>query len=187
MDERVYKDALVSQIRDAYGKVVYTYTTFLKMANRLSKRNEHIKNIQIVLSAISTVGLVSTIVVDNIWVKIISTIISATLLGITLYYKEFHLAEDIRQFTMGADELWLIREEYVSLLTDISVLPNEEVAKRRDELIIRLSVVYKKYPKTDSKAYKEARKALKDEEGQFFRDSEIDQMLPKHLRKELTS
>lgn len=33
-----YKQALQVQIREAYGRVVYTYTTHLKMMNRLVKR-----------------------------------------------------------------------------------------------------------------------------------------------------
>ena len=41
-------------------------------------------------------------------------------------------------FKLGAREtsnqLWLIREQYLSLLTDFATLTREEVVKRRDEL-----------------------------------------------------
>lgn len=183
MCETDYRASLESQIRDAYGKVVYTYTTFLKMANRLSCLNKRIKTLQIVLSAVSTVGLFSTIFIDEMLIKICSTVASSGLLGITLYCKDFHLAEDTRQFTMGSDELWIVREEYLSLLTDMQMMPTDDIVHKRDELTKQVAAIYKKYPKTDSKSYTEAQKALKHEEEQFFRDSEIDQMLPKHLRR----
>lgn len=41
----------------------------------------------------------------------------------------------------------------------------------------------KKTPKTNSKSYTEAQKALKNEEEQFFTNEELNQMSPSHLRK----
>lgn len=49
-----HKEALKTQLREAYGRIVYTYTTHLKKMNRLDKNNRHIKHTQILLSAIST-------------------------------------------------------------------------------------------------------------------------------------
>lgn len=177
-----YKKDLEHQLRDAYGKVVYTYTCFLKQMCRLKKRECHIKMVQIVISAFSTVGVFSVIFVDAFWLKGLSAIFSVVLLCITLYFKDFHLSEDIRQFIMGADELWSVREDYISLLTDINQMSDEEVARLRNSLKERTLEIYKKYPKTDGKSYAEAQKALKEKEEQFFSDEEIDMMLPKHLR-----
>lgn len=42
---------------------------------------------------------------------------------------------------------------------------------------------YKNAPKTNSKSYESAQKALKSEEEQFFTEEELDKMLPEHLRK----
>ena len=177
-----YKEALRIQLRDEYGKVTYTYTCFNKYVQILKKRENIIKITQIVLSSISTVGLISILSIDCLGLKICSTIISAILLCLTLYTNQFRLSDDIRQFTQGADELWKIRETYISLLTDLCQLDVNEIVKQRDILIDKTDEIYRKYPKTNSNSYKQAQKALKEDEEQFFSDAELDLMLPKHLR-----
>lgn len=61
-----HKEALMIQIKEAYGKVVYTYTTHLKMMNYLTKKNRIIKYIQIILSAISTGGFIGALITDEV-------------------------------------------------------------------------------------------------------------------------
>ena len=84
---------------------------------------------------------------------------------------------------MRRDLLWKIREEYVSLLTDFEVLNMDEIMEKRDELQNRTAEVYSNSPRTDSKSYKEAQKALKTEEEQTFSEKEIDVMLPNSIRR----
>lgn len=86
------------------------------------------------------------------------------------------------QYENVSDNLWLIREQYLSLLTDFEVLSEEDITAKRDELQKLTFEVYNKSPKTDAKSYAEAQKALKTEEEQFFTPEEIDKMLPAHLR-----
>lgn len=180
-----YKDDLRSQLRDEYGKVTYTYTSFLKYVQILKRKENTTDIIQIILSAISTVGLVSMLNIDYLWVKLTSTGVSAVLLALTLYSNRFRLSDDIRLYTHGADDYWKIRADYISLLTDMEDLDIAEIIKRRDELIERTDEANRKYPKTNKRAYRKAQKALKKEEEQFFSDSELDMMLPQHLRKNI--
>lgn len=51
-----HKDVLYSTLEEAYGKVVYTYTTQVIHAGRLKRRNTVLKWVQIILSAVSTGG-----------------------------------------------------------------------------------------------------------------------------------
>ena len=46
-----HRQNLKIQIREEYGRLVYTYTTHLKQAGLLTKQNERIKHWQIILSA----------------------------------------------------------------------------------------------------------------------------------------
>lgn len=177
-----YKAKLLAQLREEYGKVTYTYTCFNKSIQILKNRDKIINIVQIILSALSTVGLVSLLNIDCFWVKFLSTLVSAILLAITLYTNRFRLSDDIRSYTQGSDELWKIRADYISLLTDIDQLCTDQIVKLRDELIERTDAAYRKYPKTSEKSYKKAQKALKSKEEQFFSDVELDIMLPKHLR-----
>lgn len=79
-----HRDCLLVQIREAYGRVVYTYTTHLKMMNFLVKKNSVIKHCQIILSAISTGGFIGAIVTNEIALTIIGGLFSTALLAINL-------------------------------------------------------------------------------------------------------
>lgn len=177
-----YKESLSSQIRELYGKATYTYVSHLKQYGRIEKLNKRIKYAQIALSAISTVGFVSKIFTNQFLITVIGAISSVVLLFITLYYKEFNLSETISSHRNAADELWIIRERMISLLTDFDILSENEIQSKRDELQTELAETYTKYPKTDSKSYAEAQKALQTEEEQYFADDELDKLLPIHLR-----
>jgi len=104
---------------------------------------------------------------------------------INLYFKDFNLSDEIKQHQVASDRLWLIREKYISLLTDMNELSVEEIKIIRDELQDAVSEVYSSSPKTDSKSYKQAQNALKNEDEQFFKSEEIDKMLPEHLREKV--
>lgn len=108
--------------------------------------------------------------------------VSTILLGLNLYFKDFNLAEEIKQHRTTADKLWLLREQYISLLTDFDILNETEIMQKRDDLQNRTAEVYQVAPPTDAKSYAAAQKALKVEEEQYFTAKEIDQMLPEHLR-----
>jgi hypothetical protein len=177
-----HKEALRTQIREAYGRIVYTYTTHLKKMNRLDKYNCYIKNAQIGLSAISTAGFLGSIVTNPILSTWIGGISSTILLFLNIYLKDFNLAEESKQHRIASDNMWLIRERYISLLTDLDVLSEDDIIVKRDELQKQTFEVYNNAPKTDAKSYSDAQKALKSQQEQFFTPEEIDKMLPVHLR-----
>jgi hypothetical protein len=179
-----HRDALRTQIREAYGRIVYTYTTHLKKMNRLDKCNRQIKYTQIFLSAISTGGFLGSMITNQFFLTCIGGIFSTALLFLNLYFKEFNLAEESKQHRITADNLWIIREQYISLLTDFDILSEKDIVSKRDNLQKQTFEVYNASPKTDAKSYRAAQKALKSEEEQFFTPDEIDKMLPVHLRME---
>ncbi|MFA7492900.1 MAG: SLATT domain-containing protein [Proteiniphilum sp.] len=176
-----HKIALKNQIREAYGKVVYTYTTHLKKMNQIDNENRRIKYLQIALSAFSASGFVgSRFVIQDVLI-LLSGLSSFALLALNLFYKNFNLVEESNQHRVASDCLWLIREQYVSLLTDFDSLSEDDIVKKRDSLQEDTFQIYCKSPKTDEKSYRAAQNALKNEEEQCFTEEEIDKMLPKHL------
>jgi hypothetical protein len=60
-----HKEALEIQIREAYGRLVYTYTTHLKQAEQLTIKNQGIKHWQIILSAVTTGGILTAVISDQ--------------------------------------------------------------------------------------------------------------------------
>lgn len=91
-EELKYRKNLKSQVRNAYGKVVYSYTSHWKQQNIYSNTAGCIRIWEIVLSSISTTGLVSFLISDEKWVAVIGTIFSALSLGLNLLVKEKNIA-----------------------------------------------------------------------------------------------
>lgn len=172
-----------SQIREAYGRVTYSQTCRDKLVHRLEKLNNRIKLWQIILSALTTGSIITTLLSDETLATIIAAVVSTILLILNAYAKNFELIEKANEHKAASDLLWKIREEYVTLLTDFEELSIDEIRKKRDDLQQRTHEVYKNYPRTDAKSYQLAQKALKTEEEQTFSDTEIDVMLPNSIRR----
>jgi hypothetical protein len=174
---------LESQIREAYGKVLYTQTCHSKIINRLIKLNNRIKLWQIILSSLTTGSFIATLITDSKISGTIGSLLSLILLILNAYVKNFELMESAKKHQITYDLLWKIREEYISLLTDFELLTPTEIMSKRDDLQERTAEVYSNSPRTDYKSYIEAQKSLKTEEEQTFSDKEIDVMLPNSIRR----
>lgn len=180
-DSQGYK--LESQVREAFGRIVYTQTCHDKCIQNLLKKNDRLKVEQIILSALTTGSSLTTIISDKKIYGIIVSIFSLLLLILNVYIKDFNLVQTANEHRKAADLLWKIREEYVSLLTDFEILEPQEIMSKRDELQNRTSEVYSSSPRTDKKSYKQTQKALKVDEEQTFSEKEIDVMLPNSIRR----
>lgn len=174
---------LESQIREAYGRVVYSQTSHDKFINRVVKLDDSIKVWKIILSAVTTSGFVVAIFSDDKIASILGAVVSLALLILNTYTKNFNLTGIAEEHKKASDLLWKIREEYVSLLTDFEMLEAGEIMSKRDKLQERTAEVYSNSPQTDAKSYKAAQKALKTEEEQTFSEEEIDIMLPNSIRR----
>jgi hypothetical protein len=181
-NEKKYREDLLRQVKNAYGKVVYSYTTHWKQQNIYSTNARRIKIAEIVLNSISTTGLLGFLIFSQWWAALIGTIFSAVSLGLSLYTKEVKYDNLISAHRTTADELWVLRERYVSLMTDFQIMNVEDISKRRDELETESARIYRAAAQTTGKAYEKAQKALKQEEEQFFTNDELNLMLPPHLR-----
>lgn len=183
MCDEDYRSILRGQIREVYGKVVYTYTTHIEMLNLLLKKNRCHKNIQIVMTAISTGGFLGDLIANIPYLQWLAGIAATISLGLNLYFRDQNLEELISRHRGTINDLWCLREQYLSLLTDFDVLDDDSIRYRRDLLSEETQAIYKIAPNTNSKAYEKAQKNLKENEFQFFRPEEIDQMLPETLRQ----
>lgn len=176
-------ELLEAQLRECYGRVVYSHKTHEKCADIMIKTNDNIKLVQLGLSAITTGSFIPTILGDGKGTAIFGVIASTILLIINSYIKKHELVAIADKHKAAAIGLWDLRESYLSLLTDLKFLPVQTVRAKRDELQKKLVTVYKGCPRTNFKAYSEAQKALKDNEELTFSEEEIDNLLPVRIRK----
>ena len=101
---------------------------------------------------------------------IVGSILSALLLALNLYTKDQDLSELASKHRRTANEIWLIREKYLSLIADLVMggKPLEVLQQERDALAVDLHAVYSTAPSTNSEAYAMAQEALKDNEEMSF-------------------
>ena len=176
---------LEGQLRELYGRAVYSHKTHEKCADILLSCLSRIKLCQIILSALSASGFVSTFFGAGTIGSIIGTIFSALLLAVNLYTKDKDLGELASNHRHAANDIWLIREKYLSLITDLAIGGKalEVLQQERDALAEDLHAIYSTVPSTNSRAYAKAQEALKRNEELTFSDEEIDAFLPTQLRK----
>jgi SMODS and SLOG-associating 2TM effector domain family 4 len=176
--------SLEDQLREMYGRVAYTHKTHEKMADGYIRRYKTIKTVEIALSALAASSLVLAVFGDSKPGTIVGAVLSTVLLGFTLYFKEASLGEQAQKHSVVAAKLWGVREQLLSALIDMhDGRPTEEVRQERDVINEVLEDIYKSAPRTDSRAYAAAQRALKSEEELFFSDAELNKMLPKQLRR----
>jgi hypothetical protein len=178
-------NVLEGQLRECYGRVVYSHKTHEKCADILLERQGKIKLAQIIISAIVTGGIVLTFFEEGKVGAAINTVLSAGLLALNAYTKDYDLGEIAQKHRQAGAELWIVREKYLSLLTDIRAgdVSLESIRVRRDALLDELHAVYVGAPSTNFKAYSRAQESLKKLEDMTFSDEEIDAFLPKELKR----
>lgn len=186
------KDSILEgQLRECYGRIVYSHKTHEKCADILFERHKQIKFWQIVLSALVTGGLVTALFDFSSLTEykrcgtFLVLVLSTILLVLNSYTKDYDLGEIAQKHRQAGAELWIIREKYLSLLTDlrIGIVSLDVICSCRDQLVDNLHAVYSGAPSTNYKAYVEAQKALKELEDMTFSDNEIDAFLPRELKR----
>ena len=179
------KQVFEGQIRELYGRAVYSHKTHEKRADILLIRLSVIKWTQIVLSALTAGGYVSTLLGTGTPYLIGGSILSALLLALNLYTRDQDLSEVASKHRRTANDIWLIREKYLSLIVDLVMegKPLEVLQQQRDALAVDLHAVYSTAPSTNSEAYAKAQEALKHNEEMSFSEKELDDILPPQLRR----
>ena len=181
MDSRDFVEA---QLRECYGRVVYSHKTHAKCADLLNSRLSKIKVWQIVLSSVTTGGFVGAFLGTGPIGAAIGVLFSTVLLALNVYTKDYDLGELAQKHRQSAADIWLIREKYLSLLTDLRVGDEsiDRIRSRRDALLNELHGVYSGAPSTTVRGYTEAQNALQQQEEMTFSDEEIDKLLPRELK-----
>jgi hypothetical protein len=180
--------ALEAQIRECFGRVVYAAKTHEKCADLCTKKLGHLKLWQILLSALTTSGLIAAVFGGDKLsypATLGATVVSMLLLGLNAYTKDIDPGQQAEKHKKTASQLWDVRESYLSLLADLhdSDISLDAARIKRDGLQTRLASIYETAPRTTSEAYADASTGLKEREELTFSDAEIDAFLPQTLRR----
>lgn len=184
LDPDVY---LLAQVRESFGRVVYSHKTHEKQADLCFSRHRWQQGILITLTAISSgTFLVSLlgIVVSPIGASLVTSFIALLVTAASLSTKKFKFAEEAAAHRDTASLLWNVRESYLSLISDLmaGAMSALEARDRRDQLQEEARMAYAGAPRTSDKAYDKASEGLQENEEMTFTSHEIDLFLPEALR-----
>lgn len=177
------RDVLYSQIENEYGNVIYSQTAQEEQRTRLTRIEHRIKVAQIVLSALSTAGLVGVFFTQHVWITSVTAVITFFLLVLNSYSFRLEIGAKAARHRKAGDQLWLLSRKYLSLLADFSDLDVAEARKRRDMLIAETAEVYCDTERTDDKSFYIAQERLNKAGLKVFTREELNRLLPEALRK----
>ena len=175
------RERLRGQIEESYGKLLYTYQTQQEEASLKRSRFNRLSIAQIVLTAISSCGVIGVLLGEAEAGAGVASLFAAVSLGINLYVRGARLLEGAEAHVRCANRLWVVMQDYISLLTDFNELDEADIRRQRNTLQGRQAEIYGEAPRTSAKAYKRARKKLKDGR-QSFEPGECVGLLPLGLR-----
>ncbi|WP_413353818.1 SLATT domain-containing protein [Microbacterium sp. 1P06AB] len=180
---------LMGQVREAFGRVVYSHKTREKQSDICFAKHRWQQGSLIALTAIgSGTFLVSVMGVlgDPAVTTLVTSSIALLVTWLSLGSKTFRFAEEANVHRDVASQLWDVRESYISLIADLMAgsISDEQGRARRDALQELTRAAYAEAPRTSSKAYLRASDGLKKNEELTFSASEIDLLLPEALRLE---
>lgn len=181
------RERLLSQVCELFGRIVYSHKTHEKQIDILISYEKIWKWVQIISTVLTSTSYVTTLFTEAGFKKAgatISIVFSIISFAISMRFFVFNVNKDIDSHKSTAIELWDIREFYLSLIVDLrdEKVALDEIKKKRDLLQAKTKDVYSKEPRTTSKAYKQARDALKINEELTFSKEELNVFLPKELQ-----
>ncbi|WP_415460121.1 SLATT domain-containing protein [Bifidobacterium psychraerophilum] len=178
---------LLAQVREAFGRVVYSQKTHEKQADLCFTKHRWQQGLLVGFTAVSTgtflvavLGLVSNPILTSLATSAIALIVSA----LSLAAKSFRFGEESDAHRDIASRLWDVRESYLSLISDLmsGAVSGPDARARRDDLQAAALKAYAEAPRTTDKAYSKAQDGLKNNEELTFTSREIDLFLPEGLR-----
>ena len=174
-----------SEIRQIFASIVWNHKIHEKQSDINSFWFNVLEFCKILSSAITTSGLLTCFFIDEVALKIITTVFSAICLFINTFYKTYNLKESRDSHKLSALEFLQLKNETICVLSDIKLnkIELDEATKKRDEILLKYHNICKKSLSTCDRAVKKASKALKIQKDNTFSDEEIDSYLPVELRK----
>lgn len=183
---RMYAE-LESTVRQTYASVVWSHKIQEKQADIYMTRFSYMEIAKIILASITSVGIISVLFIDDIWIKAVTTLVSFCSVFITSYFKSFDLQNLISQHKQTANNLLKCRDDLLVLLMKVrqEICPLHELNQLYEVHLINVHKIYSDAPSTTKKAVQQARKSLKINQDNTFSNSEIDGFLPIELRRDV--
>lgn len=172
-------------VRNTFAGAVWSHKIHEKQADQYAQKYHTMETINILCASLTSAGIFGTILYNEMWLKIITAVLSFITIFCSAYFKSFALQEMIEKNRNTAHKIICSRNDLLTLLTEIHLKTGtpEELNEEYKSILEKLNEAYASAPDTTQKAVDEATIALKDREEFTYNDQEIDKYLPSHLRR----
>ncbi len=171
---------LESAVRDTYKSVIWSQKIQDKQADIYSRKYKRLELLKIISASLTSAGVFSLIFTDQLWLKIISTLVSFITICINALFKSFDLQAMVSQHKAAGNNLVAVRDELKLILLNIRLADvySDELKERYEAVVKQLNKVYADAPITSAEAVSLARIALKETKDNDFSKDDIDSYLP---------
>lgn len=175
-----------SEIRQIFASIVWNHKIHEKHCDINTFWFNFLEFCKILSSAITTSGVLTCFFVDEMYLKIVTTVFSAICLFINTFYKTYNLKESMDSHKKSALEFLELKNQVICILSDIKleILTIEEVRHKREEILNKYHDICKRSLNTCDRAVEKAIEALEKKKDNTFSNNKIDSYLPIELRKE---
>lgn len=172
-------------IRPFHANVAWTHKIQEKQAEIYNKKYARIATINIFAASITSAGILSTIFADQMWLKIVSAVVSFVTVFLTALLKAFDFKEMAKANKSAATKLVILRDELRLLLHKVrkEMQPVAELTEEFADIQRRVHAVYQDAPQTTDKAVTMAGVALYERKDNTYTEEEMDMLLPESLRR----
>jgi hypothetical protein len=184
----MFQITLLDHLRLSFGGVVHDYYAHSEIAARLNRRAWYLRIAELTLLGGALAANITALVRLNPRWAVLSGVLVGMALALFAVFVALNLESRIYAHRWCASRLWLVREKYRALLSEIrdGTLGPEDIRDRRNELTAELHSIVQHAPAADRPAYLSARETLKAAEDRALTDDEIDAFLPESLRSTAT-
>ena len=102
---------LEDSVRNTFGSVVWSHKIQEKQADIYFLQYKCMETIKIATASLTSVGIVSLIFTDQMWLKVLSALISFVSVFISAFFKSFDLQTLVSAHNNSAQKMLKIRDE----------------------------------------------------------------------------
>jgi hypothetical protein len=177
-------DAFMSEVRQTYGRVVYTHKTHEKEAERKITQSHWLTRTNLVVISVTLAATLAMPLLKNTWAQWIPVGSAVIAFGFAIAQLSFQPQREAAEQRNAAKSFLNLRDDFGRLIADAQGQVNiDPLRARYDVLTARLAELYAYAPQTSAAAYQKARQALTGDEEVIFTDDELNRMLPRELRR----
>jgi hypothetical protein len=176
----MFQITLIDHLKLSFGGVVHGYRAHSDIAGRLSRRAWQLRIGEFLLLGGALAANVTALVRSDPRYAVASAVLLGAALVLFAIYVALGLESRIYAHRWCASRLWLIREKYRALLSEMTdgTLTLDAVRLRRDQLVEELHAIVEQAPLVDRPSYQSARQALSVAADGIAPDDDIEPFLP---------